>query len=243
MYELKKIKKKRIYEEVIVEINNLIKRGVLKIGDKLPSEAELSKSLSVSKATVREAMSVLKSNGLIEVKPGIGTFLTEAEGSNAITPVVSMLLLNEFPLIEVFELRRALEVEAVSLSVERAVEDDIKRLIKTNQAMSDAISRGETALAEDFEFHRLIFESTHNSVFIKVFNSISTLIKEGLAASKQRNKKNPMRNVEGLEEHWNIINAIEKRDAIGARRAMRIHLYNNETRTWEVKNSPTLDRD
>ncbi|NEU31805.1 FadR family transcriptional regulator [bacterium LRH843] len=240
MNSIKKIKKKRIYEEVISELESLIKRGVYKVGDKLPSEEELSKAFSVSKSAVREAMSVLKSSGIIQVKQGIGTFLSEAPGSSAVTNITSMLLLSEFPLIEVFELRRALEVEAVSLAVLRGTDEDIQKLTETNEAMLSAIKKGMTAAEEDYEFHRLLFLATHNSVFIKVFNSISEILKEGIAATKSQ-KAHPERNFEGVEEHRNIIKAIEKKDSTAARRAMRLHLYNNETKTWKTKPNYILD--
>ncbi|NEU32122.1 FadR family transcriptional regulator [bacterium LRH843] len=105
----------------------------------------------------------------------------------------------------------------VSIAAERATKEDIEQLIETNEVMSMAIQKGMNTLEEDYEFHRLLFLATHNSVFKKVFDTISGLLKEGMAVNKLK-RTHPKRNLEGVEEHSNIIKAIKNKDAIAARR-------------------------
>jgi GntR family transcriptional repressor for pyruvate dehydrogenase complex len=232
--EIGKIVKKRIFEEVVIAIKDKIKDGIYKPGDRLPSEEEMSKYFDVSKTVIREAMSVLKSNGLIESRPGLGTFLRQAPGSSAVTPIISMLLLTEFPLVEILELRRGLEVEAASLAAERATDEEISVLMKKNDAMLEAIQNGRLAIEEDYGFHKAIFYATHNSALIKVFNSISSVLKEGISVSKIQSSDIPGRHMEGCVEHLEIIQAISERDSKKGRQTMRKHLYNNETKTWNL---------
>jgi len=222
-------------DQVIKEIERMIKENNLKPGDRLPSESELANYFSVSKSVVREAMRVLKTSGLIQSKPGIGAIICNPPSSIIITPLLSMLLLNDLNFMDVFALRRGLEVEAASLAAQSATAEDLANLKKSNEALLTAVQKGAIGVDEDFEFHKILFLSTSNAIFIKLFNSISSVLKEGIKQSKLKSVEIPGRSMEGVEEHAAIIQAIELKDSRKARQSMRKHLQNNEWRTWNLE--------
>ena len=110
--DVKPIKTKKIYEEIVEQIKELFAQGDLKPGDKLLSEREFAERLQVSRASVREALSALEAMGLIEIKPGEGTFIRQMGVSSIIEPLALLLLMEKDQVFELFELRKILEVEA-----------------------------------------------------------------------------------------------------------------------------------
>src|SRR6056297_4335974 len=109
--EFKQIKNNKVYEQIIEQIRELIYEGELKKGDRLPSERQLKKDLGVSRASIREAFSALEMIGLIESRPGEGTFIKERFDDNLVDPLSLVLILNENVEEELLELRRVLEVD------------------------------------------------------------------------------------------------------------------------------------
>lgn len=231
------INKKRIYEEIVAQIEKMIIDGEYKPGDKLPTEDELASKFSVSKTVIREAMSVLKANGLVVSRPGSGNYIRKSTGAGFVTHLTSILLLNEESVKEMVALRRGLEIEAAAIAAEQATEHDIESLIDIHKQLKMAINVSiEEAVEKDYEFHKMVFTATHNTIFIKVFNSVfSKIIKQVITLSKkQSSEHNPKRHMEGIREHEEIIKAIKTKDKVEARAAMLTHLQNNEKKTWKL---------
>lgn len=141
--DVKPIKTKKIYEEIVEQIKELFAQGDLKPGDKLLSEREFAERLQVSRASVREALSALEAMGLIEIKPGEGTFIRQMGVSSIIEPLALLLLMEKDQVFELFELRKILEVEAAGLAALRATSEDVER-------MFEVIKKMEEDLAMDF---------------------------------------------------------------------------------------------
>ncbi|MCM3714333.1 FadR family transcriptional regulator [Alkalihalobacillus oceani] len=227
------IRRQKIYEEIVQQIYQLIRRGDYKEGDKLPAEGKLAEEFGVSKTVVREAMSVLKASGVVESRSGSGNFIRKLEGETFVQSIGPSLL-NIQSLIEILELRRALEIEAASLAADRATEEDIELLKEYNRKLASS-EKLEERVENDFLFHKTLFYATHNSAFIKVFDSISSLFKSGIEESKKQSSNLPNRHKEGVEEHFTIMEAISEKDEKKARATMREHLKNNEWKTWKIK--------
>ncbi|MCD7872631.1 MAG: FadR family transcriptional regulator [Clostridiales bacterium] len=185
------------------------------IGDKLPNENELSAELGVSRSTLREAIRILTTNGVLEIKRGRGTYVT----SNM---VVNSNDLNEIEsgIEDLFEMRLMFEPDCAYLAAERATDEEISAICYYGQKVEEKIISGEDRTFEEQKFHESIANATHNS-FVKQFMPIIfNAIRKGvivLQKDKSVNKNN-------LDDDRLIMDFIKKRNAEGARTAMRLHI-------------------
>lgn len=227
---LKPIKKKRLFEEIIIAIERYIQEEQILPGEKLPSEGELAEEFRVSKTAVREAMTVLQANGILEVRPGVGIFLKEK--GETIAQKITKSLINENELRELFEFRRSLEVEAAALAASRAATEDLRAIEEAQDSLEKANQNGQLGVEEDYRFHSAIIKACHNSLYQSVFDSISEQLEEGIGISKMQSAEMPGRLKEGNHEHRRILEALLERDPRKAAEAMREHLLKNEKKVW-----------
>ncbi|EST55052.1 hypothetical protein T458_08985 [Brevibacillus panacihumi W25] len=230
---LKPIKKKRLFEEIIFAIEQYIQEEKIQPGERLPSENELSSIFNVSKTAVREAMSVLSANGIIETRPGSGIFLKDIHGDSIILRVTSNLM-EKRELNEVLEFRRGFEVEAAGLAAEKGMKKDLLKIKDCNEELLKAVQNGSTGLEEDYLFHYSIILASQNSIYIDFFKAVSTKIKEVIRISKMHSMKEPNRFMQAYDEHQSIVDAILQGDSEAASRSMREHLLWNERKIWEI---------
>ncbi|WP_366923564.1 FadR family transcriptional regulator [Metallumcola ferriviriculae] len=227
--QFKPIKHKRIYEEIVGQIKELIVEGSLNPGDKLLSERELADSLKVSRASVREALSALEIAGLVEIRPGEGTFMRCADLDTIIEPLALMFLLERDKIRELLEVRKALEVEAIGLATERGEKEDFLKVEKALNEMEDGLGSEERAEKADLKFHFAIAEATKNSMLIRLMNTIYDTMNQTLRTSRElwmsRRKETPDRL---LEEHKAMFLAVKKGDSPKARKLMYDHLKSVE---------------
>ncbi|MCA1008597.1 FCD domain-containing protein [Rhodococcus hoagii] len=146
------------------------------VGHRLPSEAELAAELGVGRSSVREAVRLLARDGLLDVRHGVGTFVAEP-------PAVAALeqLLRRSRVLEVLEVRRALEVEAARLAAERARPEDLADLRR--QVADRHASRSSSAsefVTADLDFHRSVVVLAGNSVLTALFDSVRPLLHAAL---------------------------------------------------------------
>lgn len=226
---LKPIKKKKLFEEIITAIENYIHVEDISPGDKLPSENELSAIFQVSKTAVREAMSVLQANGIIEKRSGAGIFLKDI-GGESIGERVTNHLLNSKELLEILEFRRGIETEAVALAADRATEKDMRLILQSHEKLKEAHRNGELGLEEDYMFHYSIILASHNSIYKEVFDIVAEKFEEGMRLSKMQSSTVPGRFQAVMMEHEKIIEALHNKDSKAAADAMRVHLIQNENK-------------
>jgi GntR family transcriptional regulator, transcriptional repressor for pyruvate dehydrogenase complex len=213
--------------EVVERLAAEIANGRLAPGARLPTEQEMTAALGVSRTVVREAVAVLRAEGLVETRQGVGAFVVrdvqrrpfriDPDGLRSIAEVV-----------QVIELRTGVEVEAASLAAERASVGS-RRCIAS--ALS-AISRGESAIDEDFAFHQAIAAATENPHFTRFLEFLGHFliprqsVRIGLKPGKELRSY-----LERIQtEHRAIAMAIEGADVAAARRAMRRHLLGSRQR-------------
>ncbi|MDN5344519.1 MAG: GntR family transcriptional regulator, transcriptional repressor for pyruvate dehydrogenase complex [Clostridia bacterium] len=222
--DLRPIRTKKIYEEIVQQIKNLIGEGNLKAGDRLPSERELSERLAVSRASVREALSALAAMGVVDIRPGEGTFVQNIRNGAIVEPLAMALLLDRQAAIELLEVREALEGEAAYLAAHRAGEEDLDRMAELLQEMERDLQKGTLGEEADLRFHLAIAEAARNSVLVRLMHTVSDTMRQTLKTSRQRLYTTPGNPKLLFEQHKRIYEAIRAHNPRAARQAICKHL-------------------
>lgn len=166
------IQKKSLAQNVSEQLAEQITSGKYSPGDKLPTEPELMKNFGVGRSSVREAIRILSNMGLINVRQGSGTFVSEQSVSN-IGVDLKMRSANRYELEEV---RKTLEIAIVEKAVARRTDDDIKKMrellhVRENHALKGVL---QDCMKADMDFHIAIADATHNSLLAEIYRSAST---------------------------------------------------------------------
>lgn len=184
-------------------------------GDKLPNENDLSEELGVSRSTLREAIKILTTNGIVEIKRGKGTFVTT-------NTIINSGNLNDISsgIEDLFEMRLMFEPECAYLAAERATDEEIEAICYYGEEIEKKILSGEDRTAEEQKFHESIANATHNS-FVKQFMPIIfNAIKKGVAVLTKDHDVSE----NNLKDDRLIMEFIKKRNPEGARTAMKLHI-------------------
>src|SRR5579864_8054862 len=161
--------------EVADRLAEQIVSGKLPMGAKLPSEQEMMRGMGVSRTVVREAVAALRARGLVITRQGAGAFVDRAAGRQpyAIDPDGLGSLDS---VLDILELRMAVESEAAAIASERATAAQIKAIGDAHRVFSRTISGGDRAIKEDFAFHEAIAAATQNSRFVEFLDFLGRLI-------------------------------------------------------------------
>ncbi|UOF91984.1 FadR family transcriptional regulator [Fodinisporobacter ferrooxydans] len=223
---IQKIRKTKVTDEVVEQLKTLIQQGFYKTGEKLPPEKELAKQFGVSRASIREALSVLSAAQIVEARQGEGSFVQTIDVTRYIPPVaVSILSLPEQTL-HLLEVRKILEASAAELAAERATEEDLEQLEAAVHGYLDEIQMGQIGQTNDLLFHQVLAMAARNPVLVEMMQRISDLVREGMRYTLEQNMGNEERKHEVYEEHLHILQAIKNRNSEAARQAMITHLDN-----------------
>jgi GntR family transcriptional repressor for pyruvate dehydrogenase complex len=222
------IKTKRIYEEIVEQLKELISKGELKHGQKLPAERELAESLGVSRASVREALTALEAIGILDIRPGEGTFIRETSVSTTFAPLTMILEMEQNSISQLMEVRRVLETEIAALAVQRATEEDLAKIEENLNRMKSAKTISE-AVEAGLWFHYAIAEAAHNSILLRMMNTIADLMHNSFRI--QREGLFTEKGLEVIAEHEAIYNAIRDRDIETAKLRILQHIDNFEANT------------
>lgn len=212
-------------QAVVEQLERRITSGEALVGSKLPSESELCEAFGVSRTVVREAITHLKSMGLVETRRGVGTtvlrnYLAEPR------PAVNISPRTVEDILEVLELRLTLEPAAAELAALRYDDEDRKRLEARHAEFVQAQAEKSQARREDFAFHYAIIKATHNVCFDRLYAPLSdSIIPRAKLLSVDIDSRATAPYLELVhEEHTRILQAILERDGPGARAAMQQHL-------------------
>lgn len=216
---LRAVKKKRIYEDIVGQIQGLLADGELKSRDQLPPERELSERFEVSRTSVREAIRALESMGLVESRSGEGTYVA-ASVEALLSPLASALRQQKDPILEVFEARKILEPEIAALAAERATARQVQQLEAILEKQARQIASGETGVESDTAFHSALAQAARNRVFLR----LNAALVDSLRATRERSLQTQGRPVRSLAGHREILKAVRAKDPAKARQAMLGHL-------------------
>lgn len=210
-----------LVDQVITQLKAQIDSGEWSIGDRIPTEAELSDQLEVGRNTVREAVRALAHTGLLEIRQGAGTFVrASSELGGALRR-----RLKRSELRESFEVRRALELEAARLAALRHTDDDLAAIdTAIGERLAAWRSRDMQAFVEaDFAFHKAVVAATHNSLLIELYDDIAQAVYESIAHAVYEEAPETIAQDPALD-HQRLADAIHAGDADGALREAACYL-------------------
>ncbi|MFO8031391.1 MAG: FadR/GntR family transcriptional regulator [Desulfohalobiaceae bacterium] len=219
----KPIKPKSVSDQIFEQLRDLIFRGKLKPGEKLPPERELSESFGVSRPSVKAAINRLVNLGLVEQRQGQGTFVRSLESRYLENPLRTVLEGEEVSLYDLLEVRLGLEVQAVGLAAKRATEEDIQALETCVQDMLSKVDEGQVGSEEDVAFHMSIAFATKNSAQIYLMKNFYDLLFHGIRESRFYLQEAGNLSTMG-QQHAEILQAIRDKDAGRAKSYMERHI-------------------
>jgi GntR family transcriptional repressor for pyruvate dehydrogenase complex len=209
-------------EEVVSQLREMIHRGDLRSGDRLPPERDLAKQLGVSRPTLRAGIRTLAAVGVLHSKQGAGTFVTDADESPALdaNPLRMMASLHGFTSDEMFEARIAIEMDVAGLAAERASSEHLAALSEEVAEMFASLDAPEDYLVHDMRFHQTIAAASGNRILTALMNMVATILFE--TRSKTVHRALDLK--ESAEFHRQIYRCIRDRNPEAARQTMREHL-------------------
>ena len=233
------IKTKRLYEEIVEQIKHLITDGRLKPGDKLLAERELADQFQVSRASVREAIRTLEMLGVIDIRPGEGTFVRRTGADEIIRPLAMFLAVERNSLLDMFEMRRIFETATAALAAERAGIEELDQINAALEKMQESLNVQDPEKGQEFDaaFHYAVAEATHNSLLSKLFRTVSEeFAKANSVARRQLYQGNAANAQKIIDQHREIFDAIRTHSPQAASQAMLKHLIfaEGELRKWIV---------
>jgi len=205
------MKNRRMYWEVVSKIEELIASGKYPVGSRLPSERELSELFSVSRPTVREAIIALEARGNVEVKLSSGVYVLEDPFADD-----EQLSVSAF---ELTQARALIEGESAALAAIAITENELEKL---NQTLTDMDSGNNPELADKL-FHEIIAQATRNNAIMLVVEKMWSLRDTHGEIHDAYQNVCQSSDLDRLEEHRSIYNALKARDSQEARSAMHFH--------------------
>lgn len=212
-----------LYKEVINQIIELIKTGEWKQGERIPGEIDLARRFEVSRNCVREALKALGHAGILESKPGVGTFLAKDALRSINTMEMGQFLRDDTSLSDLMEARLIIEPELVKIVAERATEADIERLEAAVEEASRAVRTNEYSVQMGLEFHMIVAQIAGNRVIMRLFSSIADelRVQRRVLILSHMNREGFLRE---LGEHGEILACIKRRDGARAAELLAAHL-------------------
>jgi len=208
--------------EIVRQIEALILQGVLRVGDRLPGERDLSKSLGVSRPILRQALSALEARQLLVTRHGGGTFVADVIGSIFAPPVIDLIGRDPRARSDYLEYRREIEAVTAGLAARRATDADRTLLERIGSDMKAAhLEKDPTREGElDVELHSTISECTHNILLLHTMRACYRLLTDEVFFNRAQIYNDSVARDTLLSQHMDILNAIlEGRDADAAEAA------------------------
>lgn len=203
----------RLYEMIVDEHRYMP-------GSKLPNENELSETLGVSRTTLREAISFLAAQGVLEIRRGKGTFVAESLPAEGLDLTALAGVRSRVRAKDLFEMRLIFEPATVALACQRASDEELRQIEKKARRMEETAAAGGDWPLADQEFHWAIIKASHNEYMRRLYPIINSAVNEILQISQNRQQMQDI----ALRDNRMILEFLLRRDEAGARYAMSIHM-------------------
>jgi len=207
---------------VVQKITNRVRdeliEGLLKSGDRLPSEKELASKFSVSRNAVREAMKMLKATGMVEIRQGRGTYIATNISSPVVDSLIFSLILDDGTPEKLLELREMLEIGVLEIVIKNATQRDIEKMEKAIKLMEKDDERREKNRKiienHDLTFHHAFVGATHNALIAKIAKTVWKMFAPSIGKSSQFTLK------ETVEVHRDVLQGVKERNIEKAKAAI-----------------------
>lgn len=189
---------------VIEEIRNQIRDGEWALGDRLPSEAELTRMMGISRASLREAVRALVHAGLLDARQGDGTYVVAVDEA----AVALNRKITQSKALDVLEVRRGLDASAVPLAAARRTDEDLKVMREALDARNSGADSGdmEAFVDGDLHFHLAVARAAHNDLLLDLYESMTVAFRQSLGHAIGQ----------GTEDHEALFDAIQLQDTARA---------------------------
>lgn len=218
--EAKHDSESRVTTQVVNHIREMIERGVLKPGEKIPPEREFARTLKISRASVRTGIGYMAAMGIMKVRHGVGTFVAEGPPEIGKSSLGLLGALHAFKSWQMFEARLLLEGKMAALAAERGKEQHFTLLAEEVAEMYATVDDPEEYLIHDVRFHRTIAEASGNAILASLMETISSALYDG--------RRKTVRLTRSLKDsadvHREIYRAIRTRDSAAAQKLMERHI-------------------
>lgn len=221
-----KVTPEKLSNSVVRQIEQLILRGILRPGERLPSERDLAEKMDVSRPSLREAIADLAERGLLVSRAGSGVFVADVLGS-AFSPALAQLFsTHDEAVFDYISFRRDMEGLAAERAAIYGSETDLKLIATIFGKMELAHQKRDPSdeAQLDAEFHMAIIEASHNVVMLHMMRSMYDLLRQGVFYNRQMMFKNRTTRAMLLDQHRAINDALQARDPVAARAAVEAHL-------------------
>jgi len=208
--------------QVVAHVRDLIERGALKPGDRLPAERHLATQIGVSRPTIRAGLRTLAAMGVVRSRHGSGTYIPAGPPAFNADALSFLAALHGLTREEMYEARRILEVGAAGLAAERATAEQVATLAEEVASLFASMQDPRVFLVHDINFHRAVAAASGNPIVASLVEMVSALYYEQRRETAARASERDLR--DAAEMHRRIYQAIRARDADTARRAMHDHL-------------------
>ncbi len=221
-----KIQTEKLSIAVVRQIELLILRGILRPGERLPSERELAERMGVSRPSLRDAIAELQEQGLLTAKAGSGIYVAEVLGSAFSPALIRLFGSHEEAVFDYLSFRRDLE----GLAAERAARLGSTSDLKVVQAIFDRMEAAHDRNATqdeaqlDADFHMAIIEASHNVIMLHMMRSMYDLLRQGVFYNRQMMFQQRATREAILDQHRAINAALQARNPAEARLAVELHL-------------------
>ena len=212
---------KRLSDQIADDIIAMIaieKR--FKPGDQLPNENELSEELNVSRTTLREAIRILVTNGVLEIRRGLGTFVKHDFDSGQTIEALNHISDARIGAKDLYEMRLIFEPEAAYYATIRATDAELERILMYGRQIEEKIKLGQDRTDVEQKFHKSISNATHNAFMDKLMPVIFEAIDAGVVLSQTSERALQ----DTINDHQMIMEFMKARNPEGARSAMKIHI-------------------
>ena len=218
--QFKRINQIKLSEAVLNQLLGMLANGTFKPGDQLPSEPILSGELGVSRLTLREAIKVLETMGLIEIKRGRGTFVKDTPPGSLTRLIEASLTIPSITVLELLDARRLIEIETVARAALRRTDRDIVELSRILKEMENTIHEPVKYIQLDTSFHLKIASCANNRIMLSTLQ----MIRDQLRGEFERSINSPEKATAYCKDHRAIVEALKNRDKSRAVRIMVKHL-------------------
>ena len=188
-------------------------------GDKLPNEMELAELLSVSRVTLREAIRILCTRGLVEIRRGRGTYVTST-GIDSASPDISGLSAVESNAREMMEIRLIIEPSIAYYAALRGTDEEIQRIDEYRIKVEEIIAAGKNRTSAEQDFHNALAAATHNQFAMQLMQ----VVNKSIYLEVKYHEESTNLATHSIPDHREIVNFLHRRNPDGAKTAMQMHI-------------------